>query len=92
MKDIDTFQFRDTGLDQRDDDHRQWIDILSFAPSDSTKTEYEYKLDDIFITTYDTSGAGVAKASMLLPAVQSVRELPAEVSYEVAVWDDFSFG
>ena len=82
MKDIVTFQFRPTSTNSGDDDHRDWIDILSWP---SSGVEYEYKFEDIMISSMDTSGA---EAAMLLPAVQSVREH----SVETSMWDDFLLG
>ena len=87
MKNIDVFQFRLTNADNRDNDHDKWVDDLSVP---IVGVEYDYKLENVLISSYDVGGSS---AAMLLPAVQSVREAPGTtVPADTTTWDDFSFG
>lgn len=92
MKNTDLFQFRLTNTDNRDNDHDKRIDDLS---GPIVGVEYDHKLEDVLISTYQTGGSS---AAMLLPAVQSVREAPGThapgttVPADTTTWDDFSFG
>ena len=70
MEDIDEFQFHPTSTDNSDGG----TDVLS---KPSVGVEYEHKLTDIMISSYDVGGSN---GGLLLPAVQRFQEASAETA------------